>query len=372
MSKASADGVGAATVIEEYRRRVASGDLSADPAQEHAAEILSERAAALSEWSRGLSARIAGKSGPGARGVYLHGDVGRGKSMLMDMFFDTVATSSKRRAHFHEFMLDIHARAAELRSRGEDEPVAKIARDIAKENWLLCFDELHVTDIADAMILGRLFEGLFERGVVLVATSNRMPRELYQNGLNRQLFLPFIELMEKRMDVVELNAAKDYRLAKLAEATVWLTPLDPETAAALDAIWERVKSGEPEHAENISVKGRKVPAPRTAGGAARFSFEELCARPLGAQDYLALVRRFHTFIIDDIPRLGPERRNEAKRFVTLVDVLYQTRAKLIASAQAEPDALYPEGDGSFEFSRTASRLYEMRSRDYLAAARQAA
>lgn len=356
-------------VIADYRARVAGGDLASDPAQEAAAERLSDLARRLETWRPGLRSMLYGRVGPGVEGLYLHGAVGRGKSMLMDLFFEAAPTAKKRRAHFHEFMLDVHVRVAALRRTQTSDPLAKVARAIAEENWLLCFDELHVTDIGDAMILGRLFEGLFGHGVVLVATSNRPPEDLYKDGLNRQLFTPFIDLITEKLDVVELDAERDYRLARLEAAPTWFAPADAEAAAALDAVWRRMAGGAREHAETLHVQGRALAAPRVVSGAARFTFADLCARPLGAADYLALARRYHTVFVDDIPRLGPEKRDQAKRFVTLVDALYEAKTKLVAAAAGEPASLYVEGDGAFEFERTASRLMEMRSRDYLAAGR---
>lgn len=357
-------------VVEQYRARVASGALSEDPAQTAAAERLSELARALTGWRPGLKSYLFGRPGPGLRGLYLHGAVGRGKSMLMDLFFDEAPVAKKRRVHFHAFMEETHAAIAAARAERPGDPLPRVAKAIADRNWLLCFDELQITDIADAMIVGRLFTNLFERGVVVVTTSNRHPDDLYRDGLNRQLFTPFIDLIKHRLDLIELDAARDYRLERLARAPVWAAPLGPEASAAMDAHWRRLTAGQGERGEAIHVQGRTLRAPRTAAGAARFSFDDLCAQPLGAADYLALARAFHTVVVDDIPRLGPENRNEASRFVTLIDILYDTRTKLVASADAEPEELYPEGDGAFEFARTASRLHEMRSSDYLALARE--
>ena len=356
-------------VVDLYAARVASGAVTHDAAQEACAARLSALVERLRGWSPGLRAMLYGRVGPGVTGVYLHGGVGRGKSMLMDLFFDAAPTDRKRRAHFHEFMLDVHARIAMARDAGGGDPIARVAKAIAEEAWLLCFDELQVTDIGDAMILGRLFEGLFGRGVVLVATSNRPPEDLYKDGLNRQLFTPFIDLLNEKMEIAELDAERDYRLQRLAAAPTWFTPLGPDADASMDAVWRRMRGGERSRAEAVAVQGRTLEVPRAAGGAARFTFEALCAQPVGAADYLALARRYHTLFIDRIPALTPDRRNEAKRFVTLVDALYETKTKLVASAAEEPGALYPQGDGSFEFARTASRLIEMRSRDYLAEAR---
>jgi cell division protein ZapE len=327
-----------------------------------------------------LASFLSPKSGP-PRGVYLWGAVGRGKSLLMDVFFNNTDVAPKRRVHFHEFMAETHDRIAAWRASDEktkrrhrranrmsiDDPMPPVAADLAREARLLCFDEFQVTDIADAMILGRLFEALFEEGVVVVATSNRHPDDLYKDGLNRQLFLPFIAMLKSRLDIVRLDAERDYRLDRLGAAPVYHSPLGPEADAAMDRAWETMIAGAREHPEMLVVKGRNVVAPRTARGLARFTFAELCAAPLGASDYLAIVRRYSALFIDRIPLMGPENHNEAKRFVTLVDAIYESRTKLVCSAAAIPAALYARGDGAFEFERTASRLMEMQSADYLGA-----
>lgn len=362
-------------VIERYQARIASGALAPDEAQAEAAALLDD-----------LAARLANQPKPGlfskpkpVTGLYLWGGVGRGKSMLMDLFFSVAAVKPKRRVHFHEFMAEVHERLGIWRKMSEsdrkrspwrvksagDDPIPPVAKQIAAEAKLLCFDEFQVTQIADAMILGRLFDQLFQRGVTVVATSNRHPDDLYKDGINRQLFLPFIAELKQRCDVRQLISSRDYRLDRLVEAPVWYAPLNAASKAALDQAWDRLTLGaEPQHC-TLTVKGRKLEVHREAAGVARFTFEELCARPLGPLDYLVIAGTFHTLILEGIPLLSPDKRNEAMRFVGLIDALYEAKVKLVASAAAEPGELYPEGDGAFEFERTASRLFEMRSKDYL-------
>ena len=356
------------TIIDGYQLRLAGREIEPDLSQAALAIRLDALNAELMElqgrrrvWSR----FFAKEPGP-PQGLYIWGSVGRGKTMLMDLFFEETEFESKRRAHFHEFMADIHDRIGMARKELPGDPIPQVARAIAKDACLLCFDEMHVTDIADAMILRRLFEGLFAAGTVVVATSNAAPTELYKKGLNRQLFLPFIDLIASHMDVVELKAQKDFRLDKLSGAKLYFCPADSNTKAALDAHWQRLTGGHPGRSEALDVKGRKLLVPLTSMGVARFQFDELCARPLGASDYLHLAHAFHTLIIDDIPVLTPDRRDVARRFINLVDALYDRRICLIASAAAEPAALYPKGDGADLFERTASRLTEMRSEAYLA------
>lgn len=371
------------SVIARYRAKADDGLIAFDPAQAEAAERLQTLSMRLKDWQPGRAKFLFGRPEPAPEGVYLFGPVGRGKSMLMDLFFEEAPVALKRRVHFHEFMQEVHARIAEWRGLDErarkrrpewvraagDDPVAPVAKAIADSAWLLCFDEFQVSDIADAMILGRLFEQLFSRDVVVVATSNRAPKALYPNGINRQLFLPFIAMLEVRLDVHSLDGERDYRLARLEGAPVWHTPLSAEADAAMDAAWARITMGATPRAVKLPVQGRDVLVERAAAGCARFSFSDLCAQPLGAADYLALARRFDTILIDAIPALTPDKRNEAVRFRVLIDALYETKSKLIASAATDPDHLYPAGDFAFEFERTASRLHEMASRDYLAAER---
>lgn len=360
-----------------YEARIAAGRIMADPAQAQAIDRLDALARDLAK-GRGL---LGGRAAP--RGLYIWGGVGRGKSMLMDLFFSAATLRDKRRVHFHDFMLETHAFIFEWRKLAQadrrkhpafvraagDDPIAPAAKHVADRARLLCFDEFHVTSIADAMILGRLFEQLFDRGVTVVATSNRKPSELYLNGINRQLFLPFIARLEANMDVIELSAARDYRLERLSAAPVYYSPLGPQADAAMDAAFVRLTAGADASSETLDVQGRTLVVPAQASGVARFTFEALCERPLGAADYLTLARRYHTVLLDGVPKLDPGRRSAAARFVTLIDALYESRTKLVMSADAEPDDIYVAGDGAFEFQRTASRLHEMRSAEYLAAGR---
>jgi cell division protein ZapE len=357
----------AKTDLKSYRELVASGLIEADPAQLAAAKALRQVARDLRKWRPGGSLfSFLGSKSEAPRGLYIHGPVGSGKTMLMDMFHTRVRFEPRRRYHFHEFMAMVHDRIGSERKSSTGDPIPAVARSIVAEARLLCFDEMHVTDIADAMILGRLFEALFAEGVVVVATSNAHPRDLYKNGLNRALFLPFIDAIERRMKVLELSAAKDFRLAKLAGRQLYFSPLDRDAELGLRAAFERltgVQHGEP---LDLDVKGHKIHVPQAAMGVAFFRFADLCSKALGPRDYLEIARTFHTVIIGDIPRLSPSRRDEARRFINLIDTLYDARVCLIASAEAEPDELYPEGDVAILFERTASRLHDMRSADYLA------
>jgi cell division protein ZapE len=368
------------SVRELYEALIVTKKIERDPAQEQLLTQLTD----LEE--RVVAHRSARRANPvgwlfgsrdndgTAKGLYIHGDVGRGKTMLMDLFFEASPVVRKRRAHFHEFMADVHERVREFRQQIKDgaiedeDPIRLAAAQIAEESWLLCFDEFHVTDIADAMILGRLFTRMFELGVVVVATSNVAPDELYKGGLNRSLFLPFIATLERQMDVVRLDARTDFRLEKLEGQKVWYVPAGDDASAALDQAWRRLVGSTSGMPQELSVKGRRLRIPRAAMGVARFFFNDLCEQPLGASDYLRIAHEFHTLIVDRIPMMGYEQRNAAKRFIILIDTLYDHAVKFIASAAAEPDALYQASEGyeANEFKRTASRLIEMRSRSYLA------
>jgi cell division protein ZapE len=364
---------------DHYQELVASGAIEADPAQAAAVAAFGDLEARLANYKpvrkQGFLGRLfADKNEPSPRGLYVYGEVGRGKTMLMDLFFQHSPVIHKRRTHFHEFMAGVHERIYAFRqniARGEiadGDVVALTAASIFDEAWLLCFDEFHVTDIADAMILGRLFSRLFELGTVVVATSNVAPQDLYKDGLNRALFLPFIAEIEARMDVLRLDARTDFRLEKLAGVKMWLVPADQAADAALDKAWARMTGNASGKPRDISIKGRRLHVPRSAHGVARFSFADLCEQPLAASDYLRLAHDYHTIMIDHIPVMDYPERNAAKRFIALIDTLYDNAVKLMASADAEPLTLYraTEGNEANEFKRTASRLIEMSSESYLA------
>jgi len=304
---------------------------------------------------------------PVPQGLYIFGRVGRGKSMLMDIFYDTVDIEHKRRVHFHEFMLEIHGALHEIRKGGgEQDPLGIVAADIATETWLLCFDEFQVDHIADAMILGRLFEGLFEAGVVVVSTSNTAPTDLYKGKLQRDRFLPFIDLLCEKLDVLELDGEFDYRRESLRAMRLYHAPLGPDADNALDRAFDQLTAGAHPVPDKISVQGRNVAVPLSARGVARFSFADLCDNPLGAADYLAIAKKFNTLILSGVPYLKPSRRNEAKRFISLMDSLYEHNVNLVCSAEVAPDEIYPEGDGVDPFQRAVSRLLEMQGDEYLA------
>ncbi len=354
---------------DAYRAALEAGELKPDAAQADAVAQLDGLGAALGHYASGRSRGLLGftRKRQVPRGIYLWGPVGRGTSLLMDMFFETAPIAAKRRVHFHAFMAETHAAIRAQRAAEPGDPIPKIARRIAREAQLLCFDEFQVTDIADAMLLGRLFETLFAEHVVVVATSNRPPDALYKDGINRQLFLPFIAMLEEKLDIVRLAGPVDYRLGRLKGLPVYLTPVDARAAASLDEAWTHLTDGAAGAPLDIALLGRVLTVPRFAHGVARATFADLCAAPLGPQDFLALAQNAETLILDAIPVLDAPRRNEAKRFVTLIDALYEAKRRFICSAEAPPEKLYQTGDGSFEFERTVSRLMEMQSADWLEA-----
>ena len=361
-------------VTDQYHALVAAGELRADADQARAIAALARVQIELEAVPpRGSTIwRFLRRKPDPARGLYLWGGVGRGKSMLMDLFFENVGINRKRRAHFHEFMLDIHARLKAERVKENGDPIPPIVAALADEARLLCFDEMVVNNMADAAIMSRLFSGLIAAGVTVLTTSNRHPDDLYKDGLNRQLFLPFIALVKESLDIIALDGPTDYRRDRLGSAQIWVVPNGPAATAALSETFFRMTDYPPEdraHVPTLEMDvggGRMLHVPKALKGVAVFSFKRLCAQARGAADYLAIARRFHTVIMVGIPVLGPHHRNEAARFVTLIDALYEYRVKLLASADTLPDALYTKGDGRFEFDRTVSRLMEMQSEDYLA------
>ena len=361
------------SVLAKLEACIDAGELEKDPAQIEAAKKLDSLLGRLSSRPEpGVLGKLFGKKPDPVIGLYLWGGVGRGKSMLMDWFFEEAPIEAKQRVHFHAFMLDVHARI-NLRRRSADndgDPIAPVAKQIATNAELLCFDEFHVTDITDAMILSRLFDALWAEGVIVVATSNRPPEDLYENGLNRGLFLPFIERMPDHLIIHEFAGETDHRLRQLEAAPVYYFPLNKKAEEGVEAAWQRLIGGASPRETVLSVQGRELILKQTAAGTARASFARLCDNTLGAADYLRLAHAFQTLILENVPQMGPDSRNEAKRFVTLIDALYETRTKLIMSAEVEPENLYQDGDGSFEFERTVSRLIEMRSHDYLAERRK--
>ena len=355
-----------------YDKLLDSGSIAPDPAQAEALTALARLARNLGTYRPGSLLRLIGHRPAAPRGLYLHGKVGRGKTMLMDLFFANVAFSGKRRLHFDAFMAEAHAAIETARAEGQGDPMPGAASALASRGLLLCLDEFQVNDIADAMILSRLFARLFQYELVLVTTSNVAPDDLYRDGLNRQLFLPFVASLKQYTDILELAAARDYRLDMLMGRRLYFSPLGAEADKGLAETWAMLTGGAKPMRKLLDVAGRKLEIARASGGTAWTSFAALCEQPLGAADYRTIARTFQTVLLEGIATLGPDKRNEARRFITLIDALYDGRVRLIASAAAEPDALYPQGDGADVFQRTASRLIEMRSRDYLENRRPAA
>ena len=363
--------------LSAYSALRESGEIQDDPLQVVAAEALQclhdelvgyTPNAGSKGWRTLLGLGARAKEVP--RGRYIFGPAGRGKSMLMDLFFERAPSSTKRRVHFHEFMIEVHdaihnSRQAPITSRDEIDPLPRIAQKIARNSTLLCFDEFHIANIADAMILGRLFEGFFDAEVVVVATSNFAPDDLYMNGLQRERFLPFIELIKDKLDILELSSPTDYRQARLSRMQVYHTPLGEAARHALDLAFQELTEGALIAAETLKVKGRDIEVTRAARGVAYFNFEELCQCALGAEDYIAVSDRYHTVVLNGIPNMSRDMRNEAKRFMNLIDVLYEKKVNLVAAAQGPPDTLHPEGVHAFEFQRTVSRLIEMQTPEYI-------
>lgn len=353
-------------MLSAYLECLARGDLKPDAAQQTVAERLDRLSSELQNYSprktNGFLGKIFGKPEPPPMGIFLWGAVGCGKSMLMDLFFEQAPIAAKRRVHFHAFMQDVHARLHRLRKQhAADDAIDTVAEELSRDAVLLCLDEMQIADIADAMIVGRLFAALFERGTVVVTTSNQPPDGLYRNGLNRQLFLPFIAMLNNHLDVVSLNGESDYRLGRIKGYETFITPLGPETDARVQRLWERLTDTQSGLSQAIELQRRQLIVPQAARGVARFGFTDLCQQPLGPADFLAIAKTFKTVIVEHIPELTPERRNEAKRFVILIDALYDARTHLIASSAVPPEAIYTSGDHSFEFARTVSRLHEMQS-----------
>ncbi|MEE8351911.1 MAG: cell division protein ZapE [Rhodospirillales bacterium] len=366
--------------LEAYQTLLDAGEIKSDPAQQAAMERLQTLHGRLGEYAQQVGKKswktrlkLGRNKKPVPRGVYMWGGVGRGKSMLMDLFFGTTTIENRQRVHFHAFMQEVHNRLHSFRDAvkagqvdEKSDPLVALARVITDQAWLLCFDEFHITDIADAMILGRLFEALFDAGVVVVATSNRRPQGLYKDGLQRDQFLPFIDMIENKLDVLELDSGIDYRLDRLKNMETFLTPADSAADEKMDADFHDLSIGGHPRPVTVHVQGRKITIPKEAEGVAMADFADLCEENLGPADYLVIAANFHTLILRHIPKLGPDNRNAAKRFTTLIDALYEARVNFICSADVPATELYTEGDGAFEFERTVSRLMEMQSADYMA------
>jgi len=366
--------------LDAYQALLDSGEIKPDPDQRAAMERLQSLHGTLGDYALQVGRKswktrlkLGRNKKPVPRGVYMWGGVGRGKSMLMDLFFDTTAIEDRQRVHFHAFMQEVHKRLHSFReavkagqANKNSDPLVALARVITDQAWLLCFDEFHITDIADAMILGRLFEALFDAGVVIVATSNRRPKDLYKDGLQRDQFLPFIGMIETKLDILELDSGIDYRLDRLKNMDTFLTPADSAADEKMNADFHDLSIGRRPRPVTVHVQGRDISIPKEAEGVAMADFADLCEENLGPADYLAIAASFHTLILRHIPKLGPDNRNAAKRFVTLIDALYEARVNFICSAEVPASELYTEGDGAFEFERTVSRLMEMQSADYMA------
>ena len=368
--------------LRRYQALLQSGKLKPDPQQASAAAALQSLYSALKTYRpkpSGFLKFFAIRASEPPKGLYIHGDVGRGKSALMDLFFTSARVQHKRRIHFNAFMTETHARIHEWRNlsprerarrpefvrEAGDDPIAPVAKKIFSEALLLCLDEFQVTDVADAMILGRLFEKLFAYGAVIVLTSNTEPDRLYEGGLNRALFLPFIAMIKDKLDMVALNGPRDYRLDRMAGLNVYMTPLGPDADARMNAAWRRLTDTEHGEPTTLDVLQRQLVVPEAAGDVARFTFDALCKEALGAADYLALARNFRTILIDHIPQLAEHEANEARRFILLIDTLYDEKVRLVCSAAAPPDQLYTQGENADAFRRAASRLIEMQSPEYL-------
>ncbi len=368
------DGAGMTAAMSRYDQLVEAGELKPDPEQREAARKLARlREELVNQSAPSILGKLFGKTAKPPRGIYMWGGVGRGKSMLMDLFHDALAITEKRRVHFHAFMLEVHALLHQERKKESGDPIPPVAAQLAQGLRCLAFDEMVVNNSADAMIMSRLFRALIvDQGVTIVTTSNRPPSDLYKDGLNREHFLPFIELIENRLDVLALNGPVDYRMERLGGIDSWHSPLGDAATDQVREVFFRLTDYRPEDANNVpsgSIElggGRSLFVPKSLKGLGVFSFKRLCSEARGAADYLALARSYHTVIIVGIPVMGPDDRNEAARFVTLIDALYENKVKLFVTAATQPDQLYQAGDGSFEFERTVSRLMEMQSQEYMA------